>query len=246
MAVQISNILQKIQRLKHIQPVMLFQYVCLTKPVSAGVFRLSDIRLCALQCGNGAVRLHQAAPVVQTGADHMPHIKYTQNCVYKIIQGDNKGILVQRISYSQQEQQTKAAYVQAAHVGVQQISKSTPVGVLNRVAAIARTPYLPVSQIIQPAYIRIARQAGSLRLRLTQQHLCQVHGDIQRARQQICSKMSDGSTMAPFDHVYSGGLCCAAAPIVNRQAIYNLFGMPVSQFRTQALARNWEICKGDS
>lgn len=232
------QMMNKLQRLKRAQPNILMRYACLSKLLPAGVFRLADIRLQILQYGNGRVKLYEAAPIVQAGTNGVPVIKYATDNVFKIIQGTNSGILIQGLP---KEQEEGSVYVPAPHTGQYDVLSQSSRNHIELAAQLAHTPYIPVCDILEPTYIRLARTKSSLRPRIDTQMLQLIGRQPDKILDSICTDMPCGSVAAPFQSIYSGGMCAAHAAMVDRKAVHNLFGMSKQVFMLRLAAKNWDL-----
>lgn len=237
----------KLQRLKRMQDLALFKWVCGSKRVAHNFILLSDLRLNTLTCHDGRVVFSSAAPILFMERNR-PVIQFRDSDVMTVLNGPRKGINILSRFLQPGEEAAACRYCEWREVVD---SSYCPKWLEEKIMSIGNSPTYPVSKIIMPELFRISKKPETLKPIFTSSFIDEIGGSRSDSMQQLLQKFyenlelfgyhTDEGYVISNDYIATGGCCVAASKGINARTGSSVHMMTIRAFTADIGRRHWSI-----
>ena len=243
------NLTQKLQNLQRSEPVVLYRWTAGRKRIAGDYVLLSNMRLNALICNHGTVRLALAAPVL-TMSMHRPRVVFKDSDVLTITEGTRMGINITGGSLRDDEKAMETPYCFNKVIDSDKQSKL----VTDKIMSLGCSPYYPVSRVLVPEMFRITRRPETLKPVFNADMMRVIKGPRKDTMEDLLRKFhshldmfgtfTDDGYIIPYEYVATGGCVICAAKGIAVKTGSAVHSIPWCLFNEEMIRLGWSIETG--
>lgn len=239
------TIVEKLQNLKALSDVVLYQWRASQRRIAGSFIPLSDLRFVTLSCNAHSVVYSSAAPIL-----YMSHgrsvIQFRDSDVMTVLGGRRRGINIASSLLQDGEEAAEARFC-----SWREVTEDCPKWLERRIVTMGTSMLYPVTRIIMPELFRISKNINAFRPVFTTSLIKIIGGERGESSQTLLEKFRQNITRIGFrtdegyvvsnDYVAAGGFCVASSRGISMRAGSVVHMMPLSAFTKETDTRHWKI-----